>query len=193
MFFAVKANAQFFAGIEGKIGSSDNVKNYAMLEGDHKLSYSAGVNVGYGFFKHIPVSIGVEYGELHKDYRIHFVKSTNFFRIPFTVGYCHYIQNFRPFFNIGAFVSFGKLKCKPFREEDIEDPSVVYNQYIPLKTEFGCLGQIGIGYKLFDKLLLSTAFEYNRPFSNELKAENINYNHTTSYFYGAVISANIYS
>jgi hypothetical protein len=193
LFIAVNANAQFFAGVESNIGNSDNVKNYAILEGVPKLSYFIGANVGYEFLNHFPVSIGVEYGKLCKDYKIYLnAKSLNSFRIPLTMGYCHYIQNFRLFFNTGTFMSIGgKIERERYIDPE-PDPSVSYNRHLLLQTYFGYLGQIGIGYKFFETLLISTAFEYNRPFSNELKFKDMNLRHTSSYFYGANIGIKWY-
>jgi outer membrane protein W len=188
MFAAIGANAQFFAGVETKAGASKNVEDYIVSE----LSYFVGANAGYEFLNRFPVSIGMEYSKLHNAYKsIALKESLTSFRIPLTIGYCHYIRNFRPFLNIGAFVSVGN-KAKYNAPVSFPGTSISTLSHYSLPEWVGYLGQIGVGYKLFDKLLISAAFEYNRPFNNELEIENTSSRYTLSYFYGANIGVKWY-
>ncbi|MDR2026227.1 MAG: porin family protein [Prevotellaceae bacterium] len=181
---SVKANAQFFAGIEAKAGISNLVTTDSR---DNGFSYFAGAHAGYEFFKHIPVSIGVEYGELKIGENPITDMSHTSLRIPLKVGYCHYFGRLKPFANIGAFLSTSNIL-----HDKIEAAGVYDGTITNVKGHFGYLGQIGIGYKIIDRLTISIAYEHSRPFNrnNETNIQGIAY--PGFYFSGAVISASIY-
>ncbi|MDR0737833.1 MAG: porin family protein [Prevotellaceae bacterium] len=190
MFIAVKSNAQFFAGVEAKAG----ISNIIATDGwDNGFSYFAGANAGYEFFKHIPVSVGIGYGELKVTHQqFNGLRQTGFI-IPLKAGYCHYFGNFKPFANVGIFYSIKNKLPNIYTWNDelgaLEESGVYFENY------FGYLGQIGVGYKITDRLTASIAYEYNRPnkrITVNSKQVEFQSNGNGFYFSGATISASIY-
>jgi outer membrane protein W len=189
MFIAIKANAQFFAGVEAKMGTSNTVT--ANL--NNGFSYFAGVNAGYEFLKHVPVSIGIEYGELNVSDKIivNALKQTGL-RIPLKAGYCHYFGKLKPFINIGTFYA---VKNKTPNIDVYNSEGDLIGNDIDFEGHFGILGQIGIGYRLMEKISVSVSYEYNRPFNNmvTIRIPHPNKLERSGYYYsGAVINASIY-
>jgi opacity protein-like surface antigen len=190
IFMSVTANAQFFAGVEAKAGISNYAETFATGK-NSGFSYFAGAYAGYEFFKHVPVSAGIEYGELkminqytgHSGEILRDAEKQTGLRIPVKVGYCHYFDRLRPFVNAGVFYSI-KNKMKAGNTSQFKMPE-----------HFGYLGQVGIGYKISDKLTVSAAYEYNRPFNHHAKMSDFLYytdNYLIIYYSGAVINASIY-
>jgi opacity protein-like surface antigen len=156
---AVTANAQFFAGLNGKIGAG----KYSSWDMDIRWK-CVGINAGYEFVKHIPVSIGVEYAVLKEMLNVKFV------RIPVIAGYCHYFGNVRLFAGAGMFASFGKWNYEIIYENPAH-PEIDYSHLDKIDPHVGYTLQGGAGYRIMDKLLLSLSFEYNRPFKETIDAE----------------------
>jgi outer membrane protein W len=163
MFIAVDANAQFFAGVEAKVGTSNMVTPYL----NNGFSYFAGVNAGYEFFNHIPVSVGVEYGELNASNELvrDMLKQTSL-RIPLKVGYCYSFNKLKPFINAGVFYAVKDKTPNMDIYNSVGDLVIINGAGIDIDSYFGILGQIGIGYKLTDRITISAAYEYNRPFND---------------------------
>jgi outer membrane protein W len=190
LFVAVNVNAQFFAGVEAKMGTSNTVTTNL----DNGFSYFAGINAGYEFLKHVPVSIGIEYGELNASDKIivNALKQTSL-RIPLKAGYCHYFGKLKPFINIGTFYALkGKM---PDVNVAIIETGEEFVAGRDIDNHFGILGQIGVGYKLTDKITVSAAYEYNRPFDDgvTVRVHRLHKYKESGYYYsGAVINASIY-
>jgi outer membrane protein W len=165
MFAVIGANAQFFAGVEAKVGASNMVATTL----NNGFSYFAGVNAGYEFFNHIPVSVGIEYGELNVGNNLlgNLSKQTSL-RVPLKIGYCYSFNRLKPFINVGAFYAV-KSKMPDMDIYNAEGDLVITNGAdVNIDSHFGVLGQIGTGYKLSDKITVSAAYEYNRPFNGML-------------------------
>ncbi|MDR1593018.1 MAG: PorT family protein [Prevotellaceae bacterium] len=180
----ISAKAQFFAGIETKMGISNIVTTDSW---DNGFSYFAGLNVGYEFLKHIPVSVGVEYGELkYRPFDYQF-KQTGV-RIPLKIGYCHYLNNLKPFINAGVFYA---VKNDIVPNIDVYDNTGGFLGPATYTNHFGYLVQIGIGYKIIDKYTVSIAGEYNRPFGDRIKYNIEQVKGPGFYHLGAVIGVSI--
>jgi opacity protein-like surface antigen len=186
---AATANAQFFAGLNGKFGTG----KYPSWDMDTRWK-CVGINAGYEFVKHIPVSIGVEYAVL-KATDASFsplICNAKFVRIPVTAGYCHYFGRIRLFAGAGVFASFGKRNRDNL---NFYIPSATDIYYSPshldkIDPHVGYTLQGGAGYRIMDKLLLSLSFEYNRPFKETIDAE---FGTWPSYrFAGATLGASWY-
>jgi hypothetical protein len=188
LFVAVNVNAQFFAGVEAKMGTS----NMGTTNLDSGFSYFAGINAGYEFLKHVPVSIGIEYGELNISDKIieDALKQTSL-RIPLKAGYCHYFGKLKTFINIGTFYA---IKNKTPNIDIYNSEGNFMGNGIDFEGHFGILGQIGIGYRLMEKISASVSYEYNRPFNNMVTTPfNTKKLEQSGYYYsGVVIGASVY-
>jgi outer membrane protein W len=160
--FSSICSAQFFVGVDASLGKSDIISLSPHPMYKTNLGYSTGINAGYEIIKHIPVSIGVQYSknsiDIGQDYGISGI------RVPVKIGYCHYFGKIRPFANVGIYACFANKNIPYF---DINGISVE----MELKTYYGYMGQVGIGYKIFNKLLLSVALEYSRPLDDKIEIE----------------------
>ncbi|MDR1673465.1 MAG: porin family protein [Bacteroidales bacterium] len=170
LFSCVSASAQFFAGINGKIGDG-NFVNRDWATKDTKGTWSCvGINAGYEFVKRIPVSVGVEYAVLHTTGKFSEFYDGKFIRMPVTAGYCHYFGNIRLFANAGMFASFGKGNNEvTFRDANGAELLHVVPK---IKLHWGYTLQGGAAYRIMDKLLLSLSFEYNRPIKEKIEKDN---------------------
>ncbi|MDR1667994.1 MAG: porin family protein [Bacteroidales bacterium] len=161
------ANAQFFAGINGKIGDGD-FANRDWRDGNKQGTWSCvGINAGYEFIRHIPVSVGVEYAVLNTTGKFSEFYDGKFIRMPVTAGYCHYFGNIRLFAGAGVFASFGKVDKGRYADGN----GSLLATAPKINLHLGYLLQGGAGYRIMDKLLLSLSFEYNRPFKERIDCD----------------------
>jgi opacity protein-like surface antigen len=172
LFSLVNINAQFFSGLDVSLGTA-KISSINSSAQSNRMSYSVGVHVGYEMAKHIPITIGFQYLYQNAEIKSPVIMANGIksFRIPFTVGYCHYFGKIRPFVNAGVFVS---LLGKTIEDIDFIDSNGQFIEHWDggkINTYFGYIGQIGCGYKISDKLLLSVSFEYNRPFKDKAQAD----------------------
>jgi opacity protein-like surface antigen len=188
---AATANAQFFVGVNGKIGDG-NFANRDWRDGNIQGVWSCvGINAGYEFIKHIPVSVGVEYAALRTTGEFAEFSGGKFVRMPVMAGYCHYLGNIRLFANAGVFASFGKGDKGRYTDGN---GSLLVTIAPKINPHLGYLLQGGVGCRIMDKLLLSASFEYNRPFKERIDrdAPVIQTGWPSSRFVGVTLGASWY-
>jgi hypothetical protein len=173
---AASARAQFFTGIDAKAGAS----NIISFEGDkNKTSFFVGIHAGYEIFKHIPVSIGVEYGKFKSEFSMDETESV---RLPLMIGYNHYVKRLVIFADAGIFMSIMGKNRITFIDSN---GTILGDSYVHAKKHLGIIGRVGFGYLITEKIRISAAFEYSRPFK---EFENV----LSHQYSGASMSANYY-
>jgi outer membrane protein W len=183
------ADAQFFVGIEGKAGMSNHLS--VSTVGDfpsNGFSYSLSANIGVELIKMFSANTGIEYAELKYTGEMRSMKESGF-RIPLKIGYYRYFGRLKPFVNAGMFYSIRANVPDLLYYEESSQTQVL--RKINLKNYFGYLAQAGIGYRITDRITVSAACEYNRPFNKELKVRQMNTSVTAFYFSGAVVGVTI--
>jgi opacity protein-like surface antigen len=152
-----------------------------------------GAHVGYEFLKHIPLSVGIEYGEFkYDDYYSGTTNSMERYsdlktlRIPLKFGYFHAFGKIRMLANAGFFAAIlNKNNADGMIYRDINGSEIPKPK---IKSHLGYIGEIGIGYVITSHLIINLSFEYNRPFKEYAEfADSPNSQFRLYQFYGANI------